>query len=102
MNALALLRKAVLCAIAAALCLAGARTLLAAQGQNQDEELEMGQEVFEELKGTGEIVESSPLYDQLRPIADGITYFVGIAIGVDLIFDGGALVAFGSAIHSLP
>jgi uncharacterized membrane protein HdeD (DUF308 family) len=30
------------------------------------------------------------------------TFFVGIAIGVDLIFDGGALVAFGSAIHSLP
>ena len=28
--------------------------------------------------------------------------FVGIAIGVDLIFDGGALVAFGAAIHSLP
>jgi uncharacterized membrane protein HdeD (DUF308 family) len=30
------------------------------------------------------------------------TYFVGIAVGVDLIFDGGALVAFGAAIHSLP
>lgn len=30
------------------------------------------------------------------------TYFVGIAIGVDLIFDGGALVAFGAAIHTLP
>jgi len=73
MNALALLRKAVLCAIAAALCLAGARTLSAAQGQNQDEELEMGQEVFEELKATGKIVESSPLYDQLRPIADAIS-----------------------------
>ena len=28
--------------------------------------------------------------------------FFGIAIGVDLIFDGGALVAFGAAIHSLP
>ncbi|MGA2237320.1 MAG: HdeD family acid-resistance protein [Terriglobales bacterium] len=30
------------------------------------------------------------------------TYFVGIAIGVDLIFDGGALVGFAGAIHSLP
>ncbi|HMD84030.1 MAG TPA: DUF308 domain-containing protein [Terriglobia bacterium] len=29
-------------------------------------------------------------------------YFVGIAVGVDLIFDGGALVAFGAAIRSLP
>ena len=33
----------------------------------------MGQEVFNELKAKGEIVESSPLYDQLRPIADSIT-----------------------------
>jgi predicted Zn-dependent protease len=33
----------------------------------------MGQEVFNQLKAKGEIVESSPLYDQLRPIADAIT-----------------------------
>lgn len=39
----------------------------------QDEELQMGQEVFEELKKNGEIIEASPLYDQLRPIADAIT-----------------------------
>jgi len=43
------------------------------QSQNQDDELQMGQEVFNELKAKGEIVESSPLYDQLRPIADAIT-----------------------------
>jgi len=43
------------------------------QGQSQDEELQMGQEVFNELKAKGEIVESSPLYDQLRPLADAIT-----------------------------
>jgi predicted Zn-dependent protease len=49
------------------------RSPLAAQERNQDEELQMGQEVFNELKAQGEIVESSPLYDQLRPIADGIT-----------------------------
>ncbi len=43
-----------------------------AQGQNQDEESQMGQEVFNELKAKGEIIESSPLYDQLRPIVDAI------------------------------
>src|SRR5262245_62659437 len=43
------------------------------KGQNQDDELQMGQEVFNELKAKGEIIESSPLYDQLRPIADAIT-----------------------------
>ena len=30
------------------------------------------------------------------------TYFVGLAIGVDLVFDGAALVGFAGAIHSLP
>ena len=34
------------------------------------------------------------------PVAS--TFFVGVVIGVDLIFDGGALTAFGSAIHRLP
>jgi predicted Zn-dependent protease len=43
------------------------------QGQNQDDELQMGQEVFNELKAKGEIIESSPLYDQLQPIADAVT-----------------------------
>jgi predicted Zn-dependent protease len=43
------------------------------QGQNQDEEVQMGQEVFNDLKAKGEIIESSPLYDQLKPIADAIT-----------------------------
>jgi uncharacterized membrane protein HdeD (DUF308 family) len=38
----------------------------------------------------------------LATFAAATTYFVGIAIGVDLIFDGGALVAFGGAIRSLP
>ncbi len=38
----------------------------------------------------------------LATFASATTYFVGIAIGVDLIFDGAALVAFGSAIRSLP
>jgi beta-barrel assembly-enhancing protease len=43
------------------------------QGQDQDTELQMGQEVFDELKARAEIIESSPLYDQLKPIADAIT-----------------------------
>src|SRR5258705_1767858 len=43
------------------------------QGQSQDDEQQMGQEVFNELKAKGEIVESSPLYDQLRPLTDAIT-----------------------------
>jgi uncharacterized membrane protein HdeD (DUF308 family) len=30
------------------------------------------------------------------------TFFVGLIIGIDLIFDGAALVGFASAIHSLP
>ena len=29
-------------------------------------------------------------------------YLIGIVIGIDLIFDGGALVGFATAIHSLP
>jgi predicted Zn-dependent protease len=76
MKALELLRRALLYASAAALFLAGVgsgRISLAAQGRNQDEELMMGQEIFNELKADGEIVESSPLYDQLRPIADAIS-----------------------------
>jgi uncharacterized membrane protein HdeD (DUF308 family) len=34
------------------------------------------------------------------PVAS--TFFVGVVIGVDLLFDGAALIAFASAIHSLP
>jgi predicted Zn-dependent protease len=43
-----------------------------AQAQDQDEEVQMGQEVFDNLKAKGEIIESSPLYDTLRPIVDPI------------------------------
>lgn len=75
MSLVARLRKAFLCATVAALCLAGIVTpaRMAAQDQNQDQEVQMGQEVFNELKAKGEIIESSPLYDQLKPIADAIT-----------------------------
>jgi predicted Zn-dependent protease len=76
MNIFELRRKALLYATIALVCLAtvgSARSSLTAQGGNQDEELQMGQMVFDELKAKGGIVESSPLYDQLRPIADAIT-----------------------------
>jgi predicted Zn-dependent protease len=43
------------------------------QAQDQDDEVKMGEEVFNQLKAKGEIVESSPLYDELKPIADAIT-----------------------------
>jgi len=71
-----LVRRALLYTTAAALCIAGVgsvRALLGAQSSNQDEEVQLGQEVFNELKAKGEIIESSPLYDQLNPIADAIT-----------------------------
>jgi len=76
MKAFELLRKGLLYTTAAALCLAGfesVRTAIAAQEPKPDEEQQMGQEVFNELKAKGEIVESSPLYDKLQPIADAIT-----------------------------
>jgi len=43
------------------------------QGQNQDPEVQLGTETFNELKVRAEVIESSPLYDQLKPIADAIT-----------------------------
>ena len=75
MNVFKLFRKPRLYITVAVLSLAGAgiATPLAAQRQNQDEEVQMGQEVYNELKAKGEIIESSPLYDQLKPIADAIT-----------------------------
>jgi beta-barrel assembly-enhancing protease len=72
MNPRRILRKTFRYISAATLVLAAAANA-AAQQQNQDEEVQMGQEVFNELKAKGEIIESSPLYDQLKPIADAIT-----------------------------
>ena len=76
MNVCDAVRRTLLYASAAALCLVGLQSAtipLRAQGNNQDVEVQMGQEVFNELKAKGEIVESSPLYDPLRPIAEAIT-----------------------------
>jgi predicted Zn-dependent protease len=45
----------------------------AADDARLDDEQQIGQEVFNELKAKGEIVASSPLYDSLVPIAAAIT-----------------------------
>ncbi len=64
MNAIELLRRALLyTSVALSVVFGIATTPLAAQQQDQDVEVQMGQEVFNELKAKGEIVESSPLYD---------------------------------------
>jgi predicted Zn-dependent protease len=76
MKTFKLVQKVLLHASIVALCLAGldlGTVPAAAQGNNQDEEVEMGQEVFEALKAKGEIVASSPLYDTLKPVAEAIT-----------------------------
>jgi predicted Zn-dependent protease len=72
MKPIEVLRKAFFYASSAALCLAAVGNAHA-QEQNQDQEVQLGQEVFNELRAKGEIIESSPLYDQLKPIADAIT-----------------------------
>jgi beta-barrel assembly-enhancing protease len=82
MNVLERIRKTLVFVVAAACVamvaayLAGDRSTKAAaqtQTSDQDVELQLGQQMFDELKAKGEIVESSPLYDQLRPISDAIT-----------------------------
>ena len=37
-----------------------------------DQETELGQEMYQQLRDKGEIIESSPLYDSLKPVADAI------------------------------
>jgi len=43
-----------------------------AEPGSQDPELAIGKEVFNELKAKGEIIESSPLYDDLMPVIEPI------------------------------
>jgi predicted Zn-dependent protease len=38
-----------------------------------DQETELGMEMYKQLRDKGEIIETSPLYDNLKPIADAIT-----------------------------
>ena len=37
-----------------------------------DQETELGQAMYQQLQSKGEIIESSPLYDSLKPVADAI------------------------------
>lgn len=57
-----------------------------ARAQDDDQEAQMGKQLFDELKAKGEIVSSSPLYDTLRPIADGITKVIQPAYGRPIHF----------------
>jgi predicted Zn-dependent protease len=56
-----------------ALALIGSGGVPRAQDAGMDDEQQIGQQVFEELKGKGEIIAQSPLYDQLTPIATAVT-----------------------------
>jgi predicted Zn-dependent protease len=51
----------------------GAGGSAAGQNQQPDDEQQIGQEVFNELKEKGEIVASSPLYEPLTPVAAAVT-----------------------------
>jgi len=57
----------------AALANMGAGGPLASDKFDLNDEQEIGKQVFEELKGKGEIVTSSPLYEPLKPITTAIT-----------------------------
>ena len=41
--------------------------------QVTDQETELGQAVYDQLKNKVEIIESSPLYDRLKPVVDAIS-----------------------------
>ena len=59
---------------AALTCLAPLRSTAAPEpAQDQDPEVQLGKQTFDELRVRAEIIESSTLYDQLKPIADAIT-----------------------------
>src|SRR5215471_12152504 len=64
---------AVLPAFLAIGCAVQAAGTPAEEAKQPDEELQLGQEAFKELKAKGEIIESSPLYDLLQPLADSIS-----------------------------
>jgi len=58
------------------LAITATATAVAAQAApraQQDDEQQVGQQVFDELKAKGELIASSPLYDLLTPISDAIT-----------------------------
>lgn len=72
MRSLRSLLPALACSIALVVALHGTAT----RADDASDEAQAGAELFSELKSQGEIVETSPLYDTLRPIAAGITRVV--------------------------
>ena len=74
MNAAERLRASILVGAALALLVPrlDAATPTNPEPQAQDQETEIGQQIFNELKAKGEIVESSPLYDALLPVIEPI------------------------------
>ena len=59
--------------VSAVALLSSAGASSVAQDSRPDDEQQVGQEVFDELRAKGEIVAASPLYDQLEPIAAAVT-----------------------------
>src|SRR5215813_2296356 len=57
-----------LLAVLTAACLAQAPVPLPVS----DQETELGQAVYKQLRDKGEIIQSSPLYDSLKPVAEAI------------------------------
>ncbi|HJZ75282.1 MAG TPA: M48 family metallopeptidase [Vicinamibacterales bacterium] len=66
------MRMRLIAAAAAVACLGGGTAQLIARAEPADDEQQVGQQVFEELKAKGEIVASSPLYDVLNPISNAV------------------------------
>jgi predicted Zn-dependent protease len=66
-------RSSVALAVFAFALVSTASAPLAREDTRLDDEQQIGQQVFDELKGKGEIVASSPLYDVLTPIATAVT-----------------------------
>jgi beta-barrel assembly-enhancing protease len=62
--------------LATAAAAQAAATAAPAPQQSADDERSMGAQLFNELKSEGEIVETSPLYDALRPLSIAITQAV--------------------------
>jgi len=66
-------RWAMALTVSALAAIAFASAVGAADDRNMDDEQQVGQEVFNELRAKGEIVASSPLYETLAPIAAAVT-----------------------------
>jgi beta-barrel assembly-enhancing protease len=62
----------VVSAMCAATLLSSVAAPLASRAGQPDDEQQVGEQIFDELKAKGEIVQASPLYDQLKPIANAV------------------------------